>query len=270
MNEPLSWPNRIDSIEILGDRAAIDGDEGLARAFRGTLDRARDQFLADAGFAFDQNGDIGLRGALSQPHHLAHLGALADQVVEREPVLGLLLEPRDFAGKRPDFERVADGNRDALRTRGFHEEIAGAGAHRFDRGIDSALRGQHDDGKSFMCRAQFAEDCHAVHVGHHEIEQQELYLLAARSVQKVESRLTAGSRDDMHARPRNGRFEQPALYGIVVNNQNCLRHVGIRSLRRGDGRLEWVKVELRSRFKTDAEWTRAANRSYIAALMRTW
>jgi hypothetical protein len=29
----------------------------------------------------------------------------------------------------------------------------------------------------------------------------------------------------MHARARDGRFEQPTLYGIVVNNEDCLRHM---------------------------------------------
>src|SRR5581483_1865721 len=43
--------------EILRDGAAVEGDEGLAGAGAFALDRARDQLLADARFAFDQNGD---------------------------------------------------------------------------------------------------------------------------------------------------------------------------------------------------------------------
>ena len=41
--------------QVLGDGAAIDGDEGLAGALRAALDGARDQLLADAEFAFDQD-----------------------------------------------------------------------------------------------------------------------------------------------------------------------------------------------------------------------
>ena len=43
--------------QVGGDRAAVDGDERLAGAVAHALDDAGDQFLADAGFAFDQHRD---------------------------------------------------------------------------------------------------------------------------------------------------------------------------------------------------------------------
>ena len=50
--------------EIVRDGAAIDRDERLRAPLAGALDGARDQFLADARFAFDQDRDVGGRGLL--------------------------------------------------------------------------------------------------------------------------------------------------------------------------------------------------------------
>ena len=49
--------------------------KGLPAPVRCALDGAREQFLADAGFALDQHRDGGLRGALAEPDHAGHLGA---------------------------------------------------------------------------------------------------------------------------------------------------------------------------------------------------
>ena len=50
--------------EIVGDGAAIDRDERLGAPLAGAVDGARDQFLADAGVAFDQHRNGGARGLL--------------------------------------------------------------------------------------------------------------------------------------------------------------------------------------------------------------
>ena len=47
--------------QVLGDGAAVDGDERLAGALALALDGARDQLLADAAFALDQDRDGGVR-----------------------------------------------------------------------------------------------------------------------------------------------------------------------------------------------------------------
>ena len=44
--------------EVVRDGAAIDGDERLRAPVAGALDGARDQFLADARFALDQDRDV--------------------------------------------------------------------------------------------------------------------------------------------------------------------------------------------------------------------
>jgi hypothetical protein len=44
--------------QVFGNRAAVDDDEGLVLARAVGLDGARDQLLADTGFAFDQDRNI--------------------------------------------------------------------------------------------------------------------------------------------------------------------------------------------------------------------
>ncbi len=210
--------------QVLRDGAAIDGDERAAGALGRALDGARDQLLAGAALAFDQDRDVGLRGARAQPEDLAHLGRGGDEVFEGEAVLGLLLELLYFAGQRADLELVADRDRDALGRGGLDQEVVGAGAHGFHGGIDAALGGQHDDGKLGVRGTQLGEDVEAAHVGHDEIEQHEVDLLALRSADQVERGPAAGRGDDVHARARDRGFEKPALHGIVVDNKNGLRH----------------------------------------------
>ena len=55
--------NQLD--QVLRHGAAIDRDEGLGAAGAGAVDGARDQLLADAGFAFDQHRELSEAAAFS-------------------------------------------------------------------------------------------------------------------------------------------------------------------------------------------------------------
>ena len=55
--------------QILRDGAAIDGDEGLGFAAAFALDGASDQLLADARFAFDQDGNGGVGSPVAELEH---------------------------------------------------------------------------------------------------------------------------------------------------------------------------------------------------------
>jgi hypothetical protein len=76
-----------------------------------------------------------------------------------------------------------------------------------------------------MAYFQFSENSQPVHVRHDQIEEDEGELVAARTVQKIKRGLAAGRGDDRHSGACNGRFEQPALYGIVIHDEYRLSHV---------------------------------------------
>ena len=83
--------------EIVGDRAAIDRDERLGLALAAAVDGARDQFLADAGFAFDQHRNGGGRGLLRGAQHGRHGFAAGDDVGERQPAFAAVADALQFA-----------------------------------------------------------------------------------------------------------------------------------------------------------------------------
>ena len=52
--------------QVLGNRAAVDGDEALVAARAAGVDGARDDLLAGAALAGDQHGRVGVRDAVDQ------------------------------------------------------------------------------------------------------------------------------------------------------------------------------------------------------------
>ena len=114
----------------------------------------------------------------------------------------LLLQLLHFARQGADLELVADRDRDAFRAGGLDQKIVGAGAHRFHGGIDAALGGEHDHRQFGIGGAQLGQHLQAAHVGHHQIEQHQGDLLAARAVDQIQRGLAAGRGDHLHAAAR--------------------------------------------------------------------
>ncbi len=64
VKEPFSWPNRIDSTRLSRIAPQLTVTNGLERRSPRALDGARHQFLADTGFALDEDRDVGGGGLL--------------------------------------------------------------------------------------------------------------------------------------------------------------------------------------------------------------
>jgi hypothetical protein len=92
-----------------------------------------------------------------------HRQRRADQAVEFAFLRNL--GRRDQCLQLPAFERVAHRYRQAIRRERLHDEIVGAFAHRLDRDLDRAMRGDDDDGAGEVARADAAQDVEAVDVG---------------------------------------------------------------------------------------------------------
>src|SRR5262249_5094691 len=65
--------------QLLGDRGAVDLDEGTLRAGRREMDRTGDQILADPALAPDQLGRIGVRDALDDRADGPHPGVTVEK-----------------------------------------------------------------------------------------------------------------------------------------------------------------------------------------------
>ena len=131
---------------------------------------ARDQFLADAGFAFDQHRDVRRRGLLRAVQHRLHAGAAGDDVLEGERAGLAALDARDFALERAGGERIAQRDLQAFGAGRLDHEIDRAGAHRRHHVVDAAMGGLHDHRHADVALAQLGEHAEAVEIGHDEIE----------------------------------------------------------------------------------------------------
>src|SRR5271157_2977530 len=76
---PLAMAEELALDQVLGQRAAVDGDERAAGAVALLVEAARDQFLAGPGLAQDHNGGLGGRDRIDQAPDLLHGRCRADQ-----------------------------------------------------------------------------------------------------------------------------------------------------------------------------------------------
>ena len=217
VNEPFSWPNRIDFDQIVGNGAAIDGDEGFRAAVAAALDGARHQFLADARLALDQDRYVGCRRLLAKADHPVHGRAVRDHVLEGQKAAATARRALDLALDGLDLERVADRRLQPVGRRWLDDEIEGAVAHRRNHGLDAALGGLHDRRDVDVAFAHRLQHADAVETGHDQIEDDHRHVARARPVEDIERGRAAVDHDCRMAEPRHGGLEQPALHGIVID-----------------------------------------------------
>ena len=189
--------NRLD--QVLRHGAAIDRDEGLGAARADAVDGARDQFLADAGFAFDQHRDGGGRRLLGGAQHRLHGGRAGDHVGDGQRAVAAALEPLQFAGQRLAGERVAQRDLQPLGACRLDHEIGGAGAHRRHHIVDAAMGGLHDDGNVEAGLAHARQHAEAVEIGHHQVEHHAVDARASRPVSSLTRRVAALGDDGLVA-----------------------------------------------------------------------
>ena len=210
--------------QVVGDGAAIDGDEGLRATVAGALDGARDQLLADARFALDEDRDLRGGGALAEADDALHGRAAGDDVAEGEGAGDGALHARDLAFQRAELERVLDGHLQALGRCRLDHEIDRAGAHGVDHRVDAAVRRLHDDRKLAVHLAQLGQNPHAVEVGHHEVEDDQRHRVAVGAGEQGDGGLTALDGDGGVAHALHRRAQQAALDGVVVDDEDGGRH----------------------------------------------
>ncbi len=242
--------------------AAIDGDEGFAAPIGRPLDGARHQFLADAGFALDQHGDIGFCRALAQPQRPAHGFALRNNVAEGDLAGSLASAAADFAFQRGEAQGVLDRNLHPFGGDRLDHEIQRAGAHGRDHRFNRAMRCLHDDRRVDLALAHALQHAHAVEIGHDEIEDQQIDAGLVGGLQARQSRLAAVDRLGLIAKSPHHDFQQAALNGIIVGDQNGRDHQESFAARRRRRRFApicaiRVNAVLMARFRGLARWSKS-------------
>ena len=135
--------------DALGQTAGIHGDERAGGAQGDGVQGLRDQSLAGAVFAGDE--DVGVGGADTRDHveHRAHGGRLGDQL---RKALGaqravLRFQALSAAQGAAEFDLRLQNGRQARVVPRLLDEIARAAAHGFDGEFDAAPRGHDDHGQ---------------------------------------------------------------------------------------------------------------------------
>ena len=228
---PLFVPEQDRFDQCLRQRAAIDDDEWLAAPFGAALNRARHQFLADPGFAFDQHRNVRLGGPLGEPDGARHRFRAGDNVAKAEFAGVASRRPAQFVLQRIDAQRIADRDLKTLGADRLDDKIGRAGAHGGDDDLDRAVRGLRDRWNRDIALAHPRQHTHSVEIGHDEVEDDEI---DRRTVAGLETRQRAFARlrgFDVIPESSSHRLEQAALDGIVINNEyesgHCLSEGGL-------------------------------------------
>ncbi len=208
--------------EIVGDRAAIDRDEGLGAPVALAVDGARDQLLADAGLALDQHRDVRRRGLLGAAQHGKHLWAAGDDVLERQRAGLAAFDAGKLVGERALFQRVAQRHLQPLGADRLHHEIDRARAHRRHHIVDAAMRGLHDHRHIAARLAHPRQHAEPVEIGHDEIEHHAVESLAAG--QQRRGLIAAFGDSRLMAEFPHHVVEQAPLNRIVIDDENTRTH----------------------------------------------
>jgi hypothetical protein len=184
------------------------------------VDGARDQLLADAGFAFDQHGDGRRRRLFGRAQHRTHGVRAGDHVGDAQGTVAATLEPLQFTGKPPGGQRIAQRHLQPFRARRLDHEVGGARPHHRHHIVDAAMGGLHDDGNIHARFAHARQHAEAVEVGHHQVEHHAVDAL--RPAEQSESRVAAFGDQGLIAEALDHGFEQAALNRVVVDDEHGL------------------------------------------------
>ena len=220
----------------LGDRAAVDRHEPLRAARAVVVNGARDELLAGAGLAGDENRAAGLRHGLEQLEQLPHHLALADDALEAVPLLELLAQVGVLGAQPALLERRVDDVQQFVELERLLDEVARAALDGLDGVLHRAEAGDDDADDVGIERARLVEHRRAVgaaaepQVGDDDVEGErgrgDDGLLARRGLLHVEAAV---------GEALGHRLAQRRL---VFNEQNMSVAMRVRSLTPCDGRRQ--------------------------------
>ena len=198
--------------------AAIDGDEGLLAAGAVFVNRARDQFLAGAGFAGDQDAAGLRRDGHDHVEDGAHLRAVADDVVLAGEAAQFAPQVAGFVLEAQGFVHLAHGAAQLIDQVVVLDHVAvRAGIDRGDGGLHRGHAGNQQKiarGRNFLAELQQFDAGRVRHanIGNHDVENLG-FQFAARG-------FAVQGHFDAMAFLAKGNLQQFANGALVVDDQN--------------------------------------------------
>ena len=131
-----------------------------------------------------------------------------------------MLDAVEFAFERAGVERVAQADLQPLGADRLDHEIGRPRAHRRDDVVDATVRGLDDDRHRDGVVAQPRQHAETVKVRHDQIEDHTIDAGAVGSGEQRRCRVAAFRRDHLVAELLHHAFEEPALHGIIIDDEN--------------------------------------------------
>ena len=179
----LLVPEELALDEPLGHGREVHADERAVRARRVVVDRPRDELLAGAALAGDEDRCRRGRDPPHQGHHVAHRLALRDDRLDPVAILHLALQPRDLRPQRPLAERLVRDEQQLLDLERLGDVVVGSELHRADRRLDRTERRDHHEVRRLRQLHDAADQVEAVHLRHPQIGDHEVEAPHARELE---------------------------------------------------------------------------------------
>jgi hypothetical protein len=192
--------------QVLGNRAAIDGDERKLRARRLRVDQPRGELLAASRFAVDEHRRLTAREAIDQRAHVLHRRRFAEQLIARRR--------RRLFG---NLQRLLHERAQLLERDGLREVIERAGFERGNRVLRAAERSDHGDWNVESLLIDVLDHTQAFAVGQPHVGEAQIERLLVEQTDRLADTLRA-RRVEPHSRQRE--LEQLEQVRLVVDDEH--------------------------------------------------
>ncbi len=216
---PRTCPKSSDSSSVSGNRGAVHLDQRHLALCAVIVNRARDHFLAGAGFPSDEDGALRLRDDSRGADDLLHAPVLADDAVVVEFRVAFADQIPVVSVQPLVIERAARHHEQLVHLERFLQIVERAKLHRLDGALDGGVCRHHHDLRLFGRghAAQVPDQIEARQIGHQVVDDQQVE--HARRQQPLRFPRAAGGHDLVTFVTKSvGQGVED--FGLVVYQQN--------------------------------------------------
>ena len=203
--------------KIFGDGGAVDFEERARGAQGMFVDGARDEVLADAAFAAEEDGGVGGRDALDEGENFLHATTFRDDVGVLVALAEGFAEGAIFFAQFARVELLANDEDHLGERERFQDVVARAHLHRFDGGFDRAVGRHHDNRDGGVDALGGLEEFEAVHARKAKIRDDEIDFFRG---QELEAGFGVGGGLRGEAFFTEIELEEAAELGFVFDDEN--------------------------------------------------
>ncbi len=215
----LLVPEQFGLDQLVGDRRAVDRDEGSLRAGTRQVQVARGDLLAGAVLPEQEDGHVGVGRALQVPGNLAPGRALAHGF---PAAAQLALELAVLPLQGPRAQGVREADQEPVLFERLLQEVRRATADGVHRQGHVGVAGDHHHGRSAGAVSQGFEQLEPVHPRHLHVREDQVGALARRglALQALEGLLAAFGGPHPVALVLQDHLHGDAHVGFVVDHQD--------------------------------------------------